>query len=862
MFNKPCNSCELCNFANHTCLQGVGNQKAKVVIVGDAPNLTEDSTGKYGQGNSYRLMSQLLEAANIKAEDVYYVPAIRCRKPENGKVSAAALKACKEYLIEDLKRINPEYVITLGALALKALTRGTKVTEVHGTVIPTKEGWKIFAAYHPAMSLRDPRHWEGILFDFRMFGKIYHQEEMVKHDLKYTWIKKASQLQEILDFAKRQKALSYDLETNGLNMRLKTSKISLSVIGFLSRVYVIDHETIPHGLMRRFWKKLCVISEGKEVSGANGKFDNLWLHYMFGCRMPLSFDVNLASHLLDENSPQGLKYNARVHLEMDNWDVDVNVKKGNVTTPEQKAEQVKYAAWDGYATIRLQRLFQKRLEQDEALNNLFRWEVMPAAREYEQMEINGIWVEEEAMNQAEAKLRRDIRRTLRSLNRYTGDPAFNWNSAAQLNDLLFNKLGLKPAGYTDGGEPSTAEDYLIKMRDDHPVISTLLKYRGYFKQLSSFIEGWRRRMIGNMMYPTFKVAGTVTGRPSCADPNLQQVPRDPHIRSLIGAPPGYTHFELDYSQMELRIAAAISGEPNMLRIFRSGGDIHDSTYEMVFGMTPEKAVEHIKDPGERKAQLKEERKKAKAVNFGFIYGMGWKKFREYAETKYGLVCSDKEAKQMRKRYFEAYPGLEVWHQRQRQLVHVMSCVRTLSGRIRHLPQINSPDRGLMAEAERLAINSPVQGFGAEMILMAVPEISNYFKNDLVKLTGTIHDAITGWVKDEYVLPCLRRMQDIMESPAILKRMGIDLPLPILADISIGNWGIGMEMKSDAKKVKPIEIVDGVVKSDLTCYLVKKEPDAKWGETFQSSSWSELEKKLKEGYSLVTEEEYYAEDIPF
>lgn len=813
-------------------------------------------------------MSQLLEAANIDVKDVYYAPVVRCRKPDNGKISASALKACKVYLMEDLNKIKPDWVITLGATALKALTRGTKVMEVHGSVVQTKDPWKIFPAFHPAMSLRDPRHWESLLFDFRMFGKLYHNEDLVKHELNFEIVNTEEGLKKILNFATRQKSLSYDLETNGLNMRLKTSKISVSVIGFMSIVYVVDHEKLSEKSMRSFWRSLCKLSEGKEVSGANGKFDNLWLYYMYGCRMPLTFDVNLASHLLDENSPNGLKHNARVELEMDNWDVDLNVKKGNVSTPEQKKEQLRYAAWDGYATIRLQRKRLKQLQKDESLLKLFREEVMPVARSYEQMEINGIYLKQEKLSIVENQLKLRSRKLLRKLKRFCKKPDFNWNSSSQLNDLFFfwtkeeGGLKLTPTGHTPDGKPSTAEDFLIKMREQSPVIDILLEYRGVTKQITSFIDGWHRRMIDGYLYPNFKIAGTVTGRPSCADPNLQQVPRDPLIRSLIGAPPGYIHFELDYSQMELRVIAAVANERNMLRIFRSGGDIHEATYVFIMGMTPQEAVAHIKDDGERKAQLKEERKKAKAVNFGFIYGMGWKKFREYAETKYGLVVSDKEAKEIRKRFFEAYPDLLAYHDRQRRLVHSMGHVRTLSGRIRHLPQINSPDRGLMAEAERQSINSPIQGFGAEMILMAVPEVEDYFKNDIIKMNATIHDAITGWVKEEYAVPALRRMQTIMENPRLLKRLGIEMPLPILADISIGDWGIGVEMGSDVKNVEPLTLQDGKVVGKPLCYMLDKVPDAKFGNTFLSGSWEDIYAKMKEGYKFISEEKFYEEDIPF
>lgn len=844
-------------------ITGIGPKDAEIFIVGDAPNYTELRTRSYGQGNSHRLLSQLLKDAGIDLEECYYTPVVKCAKDDKGKIPAPIMKEHKLILDKELAEVKPQWVIPLGANALKALTRTTKITEVHGTVIPHKEGFKLFPALHPAMSLRDQRHWEAIQFDFKMLGKHYSGKGLVKHDLNYKWVKKTTSLPTILRRIRNGEDFSYDLETNGLQMRLKTAAISLSIIGFEDMVYVIDHEKLGEKVMKKFWTRVAEAVDVQEVSTANGKFDQLWLYFQYGVRMANTFDVNLASHLLDENSPNGLKHNARVALEVDPWDVDAETKKGNVNTYSGKKRQVEYAAWDGYATLRLQKLRLEQLKADASLYKLFRWEVMPASNAYFTMECNGVCINQEALDAAEKKLNLRVRQTLRKMMRYTVNKDINWNSADQLNEVLFDELGLKPVAYTDGGQPSTAEDALIKMKSKHPLIALILEYRGYFKQLSGFVQGWRERMIDGRLWPNFKIAGTVTGRPSCAEPNLQQVPRDPFIRSMVTAPPGYVFFECDYSQAELRIAAAVSGEPTMLRTYRSGGDIHVSTYVAVMGMTPEEAVAHILDPLMHKAQLKEERKKAKAVNFGFIYGMGWRKFQQYAETTYGLILTAKEAQDMRKRYFEVYAGLLKWHEKQRKIAHAAKQVRTLSGRIRHLPQIDSPDDSMAHQAERLAINSPVQGFGAELGLMAISEIEAYFKNDIVKLVGTIHDAIVGYVKIGYELPALRRIQEIMQNPKVMQRMKIEFPLPIIADVSIGDWGIGAEMGADFRNIDPIIIKRGVI-TNPGVYMMD-DNDAKFKACKVVKDWEHAEKLMGDkdyNWKFISQKEYCNHDIPF
>lgn len=822
---KACDRCELSRYANNTCVQGVGPKDARIVIVGDNPNYAEDAAGEYGHGNPDKLLGELLFAAGIERDEVYYTPAVKCRKPENGKVSATQMKACKDYLLAELEEIKPEMVITLGATALKSLTNKAKITELHGKTHEHKMGFKLLPTFHPAMSLRDPRFWDRIHTDFRRFGKLAAGEALAVHKLNARSIVSRGGLEDVLSAVRRARVIAYDLETNGLQPRLKTSAIGQTVIATQTQEFVVEHNRFNYTQMRKFHEKLNAALEGKTVLAQNGKFDNLWLYYQFGVRFPLTFDIMLASHLLDENSPNDLKQNARTELEMEDWDIPLHIKNGKGLdgkglTPEEEQQRTEYAAWDGYATVRLWRVFKDRLEKDDDLNRVFHELVMPIARTYEVVEINGIHIDQERMAEAEKILKTKIRKLRRILDRHinpwrkaANDRVYdddnnvieiNWNSGAFVNRVLFDWLGLEPMGLTDGGAPSTAEDNLLKMKDQHEIISVLLEYRGAFKQISSFIDGWNKRMIDGCIFPGYKVHGTVTGRPSCSNPNLQQVPRDPFIRSLIGAPPGWVFFEIDQSQVELRLAAVAANEPTMLAIFREGGDIHESTYQRTFGLSTEEAVAHIEDPGKRKAQLKEERKKAKAINFGFIYGMGWKLFMEYAASKFGLVVTKPEAMKIRKRFFEIYSGLVKWHERQRRIVHAMKCVRTLTGRIRHLPQVDSPDRGLSSEAERNAINAPIQGFGAEIVLMATIEVNKFFNNKLVKIQGTIHDAMVGLAREDVYLACCARIKAIMEDPQIMRDFGIELPLPLVADVTVGNWGNGKEY-SAAELPPPIEL---------------------------------------------------------
>ena len=279
--------------------------------------------------------------------------------------------------------------------------------------------------------------------------------------------------------------------------------------------------------------------------------------------------------------------------------------------------------------------------------------------------------------------------------------------------------------------------------------------------------------------------------------NLQQVPRDPKIRGLIGAPPGRSFIEADFSQAELRIATILSGDEEMKRVQQTGGDIHTNTYELISG--EKLSTDHH--------VAKEQRKKAKAVNFGFLYGMGWKKFKDYARDTYGIELTEEEAKQDRINFFKVYNKLPDWHIRQRKIVKALGQVRNPIGRLRRLPDIYSSDQGKRAEAERQSINSPVQGFGSDLTLLGMAEVmqqSMVYHEDLrldrskFDSVGTVHDATLFEVDNDYLMEFVPKVKAILEKPKALEEVfKFQSPVPMVVDVTVGrSWGNGIELDFD------------------------------------------------------------------
>lgn len=270
---------------------------------------------------------------------------------------------------------------------------------------------------------------------------------------------------------------------------------------------------------------------------------------------------------------------------------------------------------------------------------------------------------------------------------------------------------------------------------------------------------------------------------NCSDPNLMQVPRDPSIRSVIQAPPGWVCIEGDLSQAELRIAAELSQDPELKTCYQTGVDVHTRTVETLFGIDP-------------KVMTKEQRKKGKAVNFGFIYGMGWRKFMEYARDNYGQTFTEEEAQKTRKGFFKLYKALPDWHKKQREFVHKKGYVRNLIGRKRRLYDALLPDneenRIKIAQAERNAINSPVQSLASDINLSAFVALSEkYTDPNLVRIEGTIHDAILLIAREDIANQVAHDMKYFMEHPPIFEKLGIHLTVPIVSEVEIGPWSKGV-----------------------------------------------------------------------
>ena len=794
-----CHDCNLCAFSSPTCIWGAGPSKAKVMVVNSYATEQDEQEGAAVMPSS---LVERLRAIGLDPEKVYYTNAIKCACPRGTKYKVGDIKKCKQHLDKEIAEVQPTYVLVLGAQALKATVDGS-ITELNGVMVE-KDGIKYMPSYSPGIVYRDPGKAPFVEKAMNNFKAMMEGSLEGLPELDIRLITNMRELKRAFHHLKDNNYLylSYDIETTGL-VRFE-DEVNLFGFGNDQVQYIIPLEArySPLKGARLAQRKLirtCVNwlnRNAKALVAGNGKFDDLFLKYHFGVKPNITFDVVLASHILNENTPNGVKENAVLECNAPEWDVDKDLKTGKYKTREKYQEYLTYLGYDIYYEYKLYKVFHKKLKQDRALMKLFYHLYMPGIISYETVEEHGVFIYPQQFKQVRKHLEAERSKIEKSLLEMAGHEV-NWNSPAQIQKLLYEELKLPVIETTESGSPSTSEATLMQLRDKHPIVELILKYRGVNIQISHFIDGWINRMWGRRLFPNFKLHGTVTGRTSCTDPNLQQVPRDPIIRNLVGAPEGWSVVEIDYSQAELRIAAIMSGDETMKRIYQTGGDIHTHTYEMITG-------EKVSDD---KYIKKEQRKKAKAVNFGFVYGMGWRKFKIYARDNYGVDLTDKEAEQWRERFFQAYHSLPKWHSKQRRIVQSMGQVRSPIGRLRRLPDIYSTDKSKRAEAERQSINSPVQGFGSDLTILGMSEImgnAQYYDPDYVLdkdkffVIGTVHDATLFEVRNDYLMEFCPKAKHILEHPqALVDVFHFETDVPIVADVAVGqSWGAGKELHMD------------------------------------------------------------------
>lgn len=817
--NPACTMCKLHREAQDVGIMGKGNPNAKVMVINRMPS---------GENFQHALDLEL-EAVGLDTKDIYYTQALKCRNFEQNS-SNADVKICRQYLDAEIEEVKPEYILAFGNEALLATTGHSGIMKYRGRPID-RQGATIIPTISPAAVLRNPGQRPGFAAEIRLFAnKVLDRSVDVKKPNVF-YVMNMDDLKKLKKILAKTTELSYDVETHSEEWRPDGRIVSLAGTGLVQgKVFTFALPLYhPESPFKKTWRAVLrflapPMGMIRKVIAHNGKYDEKWMR-TFGCPITLTFDTMLALHLLNENLQKALKPTAQARLGVEPWGIDT---KSLLDKPLMVI--LEYNALDAYYTYLLYLQLRKELMAQPRLLRIMMLLMMPANADLVKSELRGIWVDVQRLTERKPIAVAKLKEIEDGIKQYLPDPddpsnapheqwptdakgrrsEINFNASNFARWFLFDLLGLpaleRGKEKQDGspGDPSMREAVLLALEDYHPAVKLMLDRVQWQKMISSFFNAYEEIYDeDHRIHTNFKLAGTVTGRLSSgkADDdkisgtrgkvrgvNLQQVPRDAFVRGLFGAPPGWSFVEADYSQIELRIAAFIAREQRMLQLYAIGADIHLTTAARVSGLPESRVTKEIR------------KKLGKPVNFGFLYGMGWSKFIMTAFSQYGAIFNEAEAKAARKTFFDLYPGLLGWHARQRRLVEANGRVQSPIGRIRHLPDIYSPDQGVRAEAERQAINSPVQGFASDMAVLAMVHINQSLRERGYRANclGLVHDAINFEVHDDdigYVLPIIK---DTMEDVSILRRMfGVDLTVPIIADLKVGrHWGDAEEISVD------------------------------------------------------------------
>lgn len=483
------------------------------------------------------------------------------------------------------------------------------------------------------------------------------------------------------------------------------------------------------------------------------------------------FDTMIAHYLLNPDGRHGMDYLSEIYLNYIPISIETLIgKKGKNQLSFRQVDrehQTLYAAEDADITFQLYEIFGPQL-QKENLENLFFQIEMPLMKVLADMEREGIALDVNWLLQESKDLEQDLKNIEQKIFTLT-DNAFNLNSPKQLGEVLFDQLKLDPkAKKTKTGQYATSEEVLQKLAHTHPIIPLILEYRTYQKLKSTYVDALPTQIskIDGRVHTSFSQTTAATGRLASLNPNLQNIPirteRGQQIRGAFRAEKGKKIISADYSQIELRLIAEISGEKNMIEAFQKGEDIHASTAAKLFKIP----IDEVN---------KTQRSQAKTVNFGIIYGQG--AFALAEQT--GL--SRAEAKQMIDAYFQTYPTMKEWMTAQVKKARELGYVETLLGRKRHLKDIQSNNFVVRSHAERNAVNAPIQGSAADIIKIAMIEISKKLKeeNRATKMLLQVHDELIFEAPIEEVEAVTALITSCMEN-------AVKTTVPLLVEVGVGD----------------------------------------------------------------------------
>jgi len=600
-----------------------------------------------------------------------------------------------------------------------------------------------------------------------------------KRPSSYTTITDAKTLDAWIDKLKKSEVFAFDTETTSLDyMKAQIVGVSFSVTAGEAAYVPLAHDYPDAETQLDLAETLAKLKplledEQQKKVGQNLKYDKSVLQNHDINLQGIAFDTMLESYIVNSTATRhDMDSLAEKYLQHKTIHFEDVAGRGSkqLTFNQIPIEQAApYAAEDADITLQLHQTLWPKLESTPTLRKVFEDIEIPLVPVLSRIERQGALIKISALNQQSHELGEKLLELESKAYELAGEK-FNLASPKQLGAILFEKLALPVIKKTPKGAPSTAEDVLQELALDYPLPKVLINYRGLAKLKSTYTDKLPLMVNANTgrVHTSYHQAVAATGRLSSTDPNLQNIPirteEGRRIRKAFIAPEGYKILAADYSQIELRIMAHLSQDKGLLNAFAENLDVHRATAAEVFGVS----LGEVTD---------DQRRSAKAINFGLIYGM----------SAFGLAkqlhIGRKQAQEYINLYFERYPGVADYMEKTRQVAREQGFVETILGRRLYLPEINDKNGMRRQAAERTAINAPMQGTAADIIKLAMIRVDHWLSSEKIsaKMIMQVHDELVLEVKADQV-------DTVSETLCQLMSSAVTLDVPLLVEAGVGdNW---------------------------------------------------------------------------
>lgn len=795
--------CDKCPLKDRPIVYGYGPHGG-LAIVGEAPGASEARRGKPFVGDSGILLRETLRALGQDPDEIYFTNAVIRHPPGNKTPTMTPIRACNHRLMEELAQVAPTKILTCGGVALTAVSQAGRVLPV--TKLRGRAQWVdvgghtslLVPTIHPAAVLRDPNMFPDFMYDLEKWLRV--EAPMPDPEVETIICHSRRNVRGMLEMLEAASVVSCDLETYGFNP-FSDDLISIG-FGAIAEDGAGLSVIVPEGILPLVRGDLWnwMTAPKRNLVFHNAKFDLQFLNRYFDAPLPDEThvgDTMLLHYLVDERPigrylGHGLKDLARTRYDVEDYAWDFEAFYATEKSERDYNGLYHYQGLDCYFTIRLffdlleEVAAEQRDDGSEWFDPLYVHSqiLVPGAQAFALAEYHGTYIDRPFFEHLGQRLEHRLERRLAALKVWASEDAgmadFNPGSPIQVQQLAYEVYRFPGRG--DGVD----REHLEAMIRQRPrtraakVLQHIINWRNDKKVADTYVTGLLEKVdTDGRIRPDFQLAGTATGRLSCRNPNFQNIPAYMAwpVRQGFAAPPGFVFCEADYSQLELRVAAWLSQDPDLIDVFTSGKDIHAEVAVAMFGKPAEEITE-------------KERYMAKRVDFGIMYGRSAKALAEGPEMDYyvdelgGERWSIEQAELYVTRFLEGFLVLREWMKTTADNALKHQWVDTPLGRRRRFPYVT---RAMVGHLRRQAVNTPIQGVASDMCLTALNRLSQRLEEFGGHILFAVHDSIAMEIPADKMAVARPIIQYEMSDPDRLPIDAAGLPFP--CDIEVGpNWG--------------------------------------------------------------------------